>query len=164
VVCTNQWLRISKDRPPSRLCLPAKWESLHDCPVIRYDRLVIGSSLLADAAKATSCALYRIIEWRGLIKTTMTISFQPLSYVQGRPPADQTAQRHLQPGLECLQGWGIHSLLGRPAPVLFREGSQQGASNPRISDPDPMKSPHDISPGTGLLPQLLGQNCSHPSP
>uniref|UniRef100_A0A8V0XVN8 Androgen induced 1 n=1 Tax=Gallus gallus TaxID=9031 RepID=A0A8V0XVN8_CHICK len=23
-----------------------------------------------------------------------------------------------QPGLECLQGWGIHSLLGQPVPVL----------------------------------------------
>ena len=32
-------------------------------------------------------------------------------YVQGRQPADQAAQSHIQPGLECLQGWGIHSLL-----------------------------------------------------
>ena len=23
-------------------------------------------------------------------------------------------QTHIQPGLECLQGWGIHSLLGQP--------------------------------------------------
>ena len=35
-------------------------------------------------------------------------------YVQGRQPADQAAQSHVQPGLECLQGWGIHSLLGQP--------------------------------------------------
>ena len=35
-------------------------------------------------------------------------------YVQGRQPADQAAQSHMQPGLECLQGWGIHSLLGQP--------------------------------------------------
>ena len=35
-------------------------------------------------------------------------------YVQGRHPADQAAQSHIQPGLECLQGWGIHSLLGQP--------------------------------------------------
>jgi len=33
-------------------------------------------------------------------------------YVQGRQPADQDAQSHIQPGLECLQGWGIHSSLG----------------------------------------------------
>ena len=33
-------------------------------------------------------------------------------YVQGRQPADQAAQSHIQPGLECLQGWGIHTSLG----------------------------------------------------
>jgi len=38
-------------------------------------------------------------------------------YVQGRQPADQAAQSHIQPGLECLQGWGIHSLLRQPVPV-----------------------------------------------
>jgi len=36
--------------------------------------------------------------------------------VQGRQPAAQAAQSHIQPGLECLQGWGIHSLLGQPVP------------------------------------------------
>ena len=35
-------------------------------------------------------------------------------YVQGRQPADQAAQSHIQPDIECLQGWGIHSLLGQP--------------------------------------------------
>ena len=40
-------------------------------------------------------------------------------YVQGRQPAAQAAQSHIQPGLECLQGWGIHSLLGQPVPVLW---------------------------------------------
>jgi len=35
-------------------------------------------------------------------------------YMQGRQPAAQAAQSHIQPGLECLQGWGIHSLLGQP--------------------------------------------------
>ena len=39
-------------------------------------------------------------------------------YVQGRQPADQAAQSHIQPGLECLQGWGIHSLLGQPVQCL----------------------------------------------
>jgi len=38
-------------------------------------------------------------------------------YVQGRQPAAQAAQSRIQPGLECLQGWGIHSLLGQPVPV-----------------------------------------------
>jgi len=35
-------------------------------------------------------------------------------YVQGHQPADQAAQSHIPPGLECQQGWGIHSLLGQP--------------------------------------------------
>jgi len=39
-------------------------------------------------------------------------------YVQGRQPADQAAQSHIQPGLECLQGWGIHSLLGQPVQCI----------------------------------------------
>jgi len=42
----------------------------------------------------------------------MIIEFQPPCYVQGRQPADQAAQSHIQPGLECLQGWDIHSLSG----------------------------------------------------
>jgi len=40
-------------------------------------------------------------------------------YVQGHHPPDQAAQSHIQPGLECLQGWGIHSLLGQH--VIFGE-------------------------------------------
>jgi len=32
-------------------------------------------------------------------------------YVQGRQPAAQAAQSLIQPGLECLQGWGIHNWL-----------------------------------------------------
>ena len=59
----------------------------------------------------------RIIEWPGLKRTTMISEFQPPCYVQGRQPPDQAAQNHIQPGLECLQGWGIHNLLGQPVPV-----------------------------------------------
>jgi len=44
----------------------------------------------------------------------MIIKFQLPCYVQGHQPPDQAAQSHIQPGLECLQGWGIHSLLGQP--------------------------------------------------
>jgi len=59
----------------------------------------------------------RITEWPGLRRTTMITWFQPPCYVQGRQPPDQAAQSHIQPGLECFQGWGIHSLLGQPVPV-----------------------------------------------
>ena len=41
-----------------------------------------------------------------------------LCCVQGSQPADQAAQSHIQPGLECLQGWGIHSLLGQLPPGI----------------------------------------------
>jgi len=30
---------------------------------------------------------------------------------------DQVAQSHIQPGLECLHGWGIDNLLGQPVSV-----------------------------------------------
>ena len=60
---------------------------------------------------------HRIIEWPWLKRTTVIIQFQPPCYVQGRQPLDQAAQSHIQPGLECLQGWGIHNLLGQPIPV-----------------------------------------------
>ena len=47
----------------------------------------------------------------------MITEFQPPCYGQGRQPPDQAAQSHIQPGLECLQGWGIHNLPGQPVPV-----------------------------------------------
>ena len=47
----------------------------------------------------------------------MIIEFQPPCYVHGCQPLDQAAQSHIQPGLECLQGWDIHNLLGQPVPV-----------------------------------------------
>jgi len=37
----------------------------------------------------------------------MIIELQPPCYEQGRQPPDQAAQSHIQPGLECLQGWGM---------------------------------------------------------
>jgi len=46
-------------------------------------------------------------------------------YVQGRQPADQAAQSHIQPGLECLQVWSIHNLLGQPVPVCHHPLSEK---------------------------------------
>ena len=56
----------------------------------------------------------------------MIIEFQPPCYVQGCQPLDRAAQSHIQPGLECLQGWGIHSLLGQP--VLLMRFASRGLS------------------------------------
>jgi len=50
------------------------------------------------------------------------------SYVQGHQQPDQAAQSHIQPGLECRQGGGIHSLLGQPVPVCY-PGSLHGESS-----------------------------------
>ena len=36
----------------------------------------------------------------------MIIEFQPPYYLQGSQSLDQAVQSHIQPGLECLQGWG----------------------------------------------------------
>jgi len=47
----------------------------------------------------------------------MIIQFQPPYYVQSCQPPDPAAQSHIQPGLECLQGWGTHNFLGQPVPV-----------------------------------------------
>jgi len=49
----------------------------------------------------------------------MIIEFQPPCYVQGHQPLEQAAQSHIQPGLECLQGWGIYNLLGQPVLVHY---------------------------------------------
>ena len=38
-------------------------------------------------------------------------------YGQDHQPLDQAAQSHIQHGLECLQGWGIHDPLEQPVPV-----------------------------------------------
>jgi len=65
--------------------------------------------------------LQLIIEWPELKRTKTTIEFQPPCYVQGRQPPDQAAQSHIQPGPECLQGWGIHNLLGQPKISLKKQ-------------------------------------------
>ena len=46
-------------------------------------------------------------------------------YVQGRQPAAQAAQSHIQPGLECLHGWGIHSLLGQNFLLKCKQNKNQ---------------------------------------
>jgi len=68
---------------------------------------------------------HRIIEWPGLKRTTMIIQFQPPAMCSYQS-LDQAAQSHIQPGLECLQGWGIHNVLGQPVPVkrlLIKSGN-----------------------------------------
>ena len=58
-----------------------------------------------------------ITEWPGLEGTSRIVNLQPLHHRQGHQPPhlilDQAAQGPIQPGLECLQGRGIHSLSGQ---------------------------------------------------
>ena len=63
---------------------------------------------------------HRIIEWFRL-EGTPRVKFQFPSHRQGHQPPelvlDQVAQGLVQPHLEHLQGWHIHSLSGQPVPV-----------------------------------------------
>ena len=59
----------------------------------------------------------RIIERFVLEGTFKIISFQPPCFRQGHLLLDQVAHSSIQPGLECFQGWGIHSFSGQPVPV-----------------------------------------------
>ena len=62
----------------------------------------------------------------------MPISSNPCC-VQGRQPAAQAAQSHIQPGHECLQGWGIHPSLGN----LFSASPPLGEKLPPNIQPKP---------------------------
>ncbi|EOB08416.1 hypothetical protein Anapl_06434, partial [Anas platyrhynchos] len=42
--------------------------------------------------------------------------FPPPCHGQEHLPPDQVAQSPIQPGLEHLQGWGIHNFSGQPVP------------------------------------------------
>jgi len=56
--------------------------------------------------------------WVGRVKTYKAHLVQPLCNEQGHLQLDKVAQRHIQPDLECFQGWGIQYLSGQPVPVL----------------------------------------------
>ena len=100
------------------------------------------------------------MEWPGLKRSTMIIEFQPPCYVQGRQPPDQAAQSHIQPGLECLQGWGIHNLLGQSVPVSHHPLCEK--LPPNIQPKPPLSQfkaippcPIAIHPHKQLLPLLF---------
>jgi len=67
---------------------------------------------------------YRIIECLGLKGTSRITSFPPPCHRQGcqllDEELDQIAQNPIHPGLEHLQGKGIHNLSGQPVPASYR--------------------------------------------
>ena len=67
-------------------------------------------------------------------------------YVQGHQSAAQAAQSHIQPGLECLQGWGIHrASLGKG------EHGQRGLSKGEMPAAHPSAADNE-----GVLMGLVG--------
>ena len=91
---------------------------ISDIPHISHPvRAETGNSKIMRRNGKNRMNYHRIIEWPGLKRTTMIIEFQSSCCVQGHQPPDQAAQSHIHPGLECLQGWGIHNLLGQPVPL-----------------------------------------------
>jgi len=50
-------------------------------------------------------------------------------YVQGRQPAAQAAQSHIQPDLECLQRRSIHNLSGQPVSLCHHPLCEKLAPN-----------------------------------
>jgi len=69
--------------------------------------------------------LNRIIECFELEGTFKNTQFQSPCHWQVCHPSDQAAQGSIQPGLECLQGWSIHSLSGQPFPVSLHPLSKK---------------------------------------
>ena len=84
---------------------------------------------------------HTITEWPGLEGTSRIVNLQPPHHRYGNQPPhlilDQAAQGPIQPGLEHLQGRGIHNLLGQPVPLPYHSLGKE--------------LPPDIQPKSSLL-------------
>ena len=92
-------------------------------------------------------------------RTTMIIKFQPPCYVLGHQTPDQAAQSHIQPGLECLQGWGIHNLLGQPAPVRHHPLGEKIPSNIQPKPPLSQLKPFHLVLSLSTLVNSCSPSC-----
>ena len=110
---------------------------------------------------------HRITEWLGLEGTSRIMKLQPPRHRQGHQPPhlilEQTAQGPIQPGLEHLQGQGIHSLSGQLCQHLTTLGKelppdiQPKSSLPQLKTISPC--PAIIYPCKELTPLLfVGSN------
>ena len=55
--------------------------------------------------------------------------------MQGRQPPDQATQSHIQPGLECLQGWGIHNHRGpKVSQITYKETDSHIYQNQKVPE------------------------------
>ena len=72
---------------------------------------------------------YRIIERFGLEKIFNIIQFWLPCHGQGLHPPDQAVQGPIQPDLEHLQGWGVHSFPAQPVPMPHHPLSKEFIPN-----------------------------------
>ena len=81
----------------------------------------VSEALVRDLLPVVCCCHHRITEWPGFEGNSRIMNLQALCHRQGHQPPhlilDQVAQGPIQPGLEHLQGWGIHNLSGQPVPA-----------------------------------------------
>ena len=72
---------------------------------------------------------HRITEWPRLEGTSRIMNLKSPCHRQGHQLPhlilDQAAQGPIQPALEHLQGWGIHSLSGQPVPAPHHSCSKE---------------------------------------
>jgi len=150
--CENTTIFHKQTHNPSALtlslhrlspCLPSagKWWAPELTPDKRPDRSYSlhraesSRQVFPHGNRSLARVSRRIIEWPGLKRTIMIIEFQPPCHVQGHQPPDQAAQSHIQPGLECLHGWGIHNLLGQLVPMCHHPlGHRNRHSRQVLSD------------------------------
>lgn len=71
----------------------------------------------------------RITEWFGLEETLKIIQFQTSAIGKGYLPLDQVAQGPIQPGLDHIQGWGIHNFTGQHILVPYCPLSEEFLPN-----------------------------------
>ena len=103
--------------PPGCAAGRASWElHLPFCHGLLLDMILCTTlPIMTDSIPAYH---HRIIEWLRLEGISRIMKLQPLRHRQGHQPPylilDQAAQRPIQPGLQHLQGRGIHSLSVSP--------------------------------------------------
>jgi len=89
----------------SALCIPA----VPSQPDGHGGTLPVWITLRLCRTQDTGLDAIRVVEWIRLEETLKIIKLQSLHHGQGCHPADQAAQGCNQPGLDHLQGWGIHN-------------------------------------------------------
>ena len=81
--------------------------------------------------------------------------------MQGHQLLDQAAQNHIQTGLESLQGWGIHNLLGQPVPALHHPLGEK--LPPNIQPKPPLSQFKTIPPHVDMLLSMPQRGLLDPS-